>query len=119
MNSKLIQSNDTDFDAVVLKSAKPVLVDFWAEWCGPCHMVAPMLDRLASEHPDTLTVVKVNVDESPEVAERYGIMSIPTLVMFDKGAAVEGTVGVVPYEPLNQWIVGLLKQIGAAHEPSA
>src|SRR5258705_9730295 len=107
MNINFVQSNDADFDEVVLGSEKPVLVDFWAEWCGPCHMIAPMVDQLAIEHKGSLHVVKVNVDESPEVAQRYGIMSIPTLVVFDKGAPVEGTVAVVPFEPLNRRIGGI------------
>ena len=119
MISTLIHSNDADFDKVVLGSELPVLVDFWAEWCGPCHMIAPMVDQLSSEHKGNLLVIKVNVDDSPEVAHRYGIMSIPTLIVFDKGAPVEGTIGVVPFESLNKCITGLLKTINSTDQASA
>ena len=85
---------DASFDDEVLKSEKPVLVDFWAEWCGPCHAVAPILDRIADEHD--VKLVKVNIDEERELAERYGIVSIPTMVLFKDGEQAAVAVGAQP-----------------------
>lgn len=82
-----------EFEQEVLQSPIPVLVDFWADWCGPCRMMAPVLDEIASELGDSLKVIKVNVDEEGELAQRYGVMSIPTLVVFKGGEAVETSVG--------------------------
>ena len=87
---------DATFDADVLGSDKPVLVDFWAEWCGPCKMVAPVLEEIASEHGDKITVAKVNIDENPEIARRYQIMSIPTMSVFAGGEVVKSIIGAKP-----------------------
>ncbi len=84
------------FEAEVLHSNVPVFVDFWASWCGPCRMFAPILDQIAEENPDTLKVVKVNVDEEPELAQQFGVMSIPTLVLIRDGKVVSTSVGVRP-----------------------
>jgi thioredoxin 1 len=84
------------FEADVLKSDKPVVVDYWAEWCGPCRMVAPVLEEIASEHSDKIDVVKLNVDDNPSVAQRYGIMNIPTLSVFKDGQVVKEIVGAKP-----------------------
>jgi thioredoxin len=84
---------DDSFDTDVLKSDKPVLVDYWAEWCGPCKMVAPVLEAIAAEHGDKLAIVKLNVDENPEVARKYGILNIPTLGVFKDGEVVKELVG--------------------------
>jgi thioredoxin 1 len=84
---------DATFDAEVLKNDKPVLVDYWAEWCGPCKMIAPVLEALAAEHGDKIDVVKLNVDENPEVTRRYGILNIPTLGVFRNGEVVKELVG--------------------------
>ena len=81
-----------DFDKEVLGSEQPVLVDFWAEWCGPCHAIAPVLDQIAAERSD-LRVVKLNIDEEPSVAQRYGVMSIPTLILFKDGEPQRRLVG--------------------------
>ena len=83
------------FDAEVLGSEGPVLVDFWAEWCGPCHAVAPVLDQIAQERSD-LRLVKVNIDEEQELARRYGVMSIPTMILFDSGEPKAAAVGAQP-----------------------
>ncbi|HET7406880.1 MAG TPA: thioredoxin [Mycobacteriales bacterium] len=91
---------DSSFDTDVLGSEKPVLVDFWAEWCGPCKMVAPILDEIASEHADKITVAKVNIDENPEIARRYQIMSIPTMSVFSGGEIVKNIVGAKPKSAL-------------------
>jgi thioredoxin 1 len=84
---------DETFDADVLKNDKPVLVDYWAEWCGPCKMVAPVLEAIAEEHGDKLDVVKLNVDENPMVTQKYNIMNIPTLGVFKNGEVVMELVG--------------------------
>jgi thioredoxin 1 len=84
------------FQADVLSSDKPVLVDFWAEWCGPCRMVSPILDEIAGEHADKITIVKVNVDEEPALAQQYGITSIPAMQVFQGGEVVKSIIGAKP-----------------------
>ena len=98
-NTKTV--TDATFAADVLESDKPVLVDFWAEWCGPCHAIAPVLDQIAGEH-DGLKVVKLNIDEEPAIAQRYGVMSIPTLILFKDGEPQAAAVGAMPKSMLEQ-----------------
>lgn len=92
----------SQFDTEVLGSEQPVIVDFWAPWCGPCHMVSPILDQIAEERSDELRVVKVNIDEEPELAQRYGVMSIPAMVLFKNGQPAAAAVGARPKRALEQ-----------------
>jgi len=87
---------DSTFESEVLKSSKPVLVDYWAEWCGPCRMVAPVLEEIATEHGSKIDIVKLNVDENPEVVRTYGILNIPTLTVFKDGQVAKEIVGARP-----------------------
>ena len=87
---------ESTFEQEVLKSEKPVIVDFWAEWCGPCHAVAPVLDRIAQERADEVKVVKVNIDEEQALATKYGIASIPTMILFKNGEPAAAAIGAQP-----------------------
>jgi thioredoxin 1 len=91
---------DATFEADVLKNDKPVVVDYWAEWCGPCRQVAPVLEQIATEHADKIDVVKLNVDENPVTSQKYGIMNIPTLSVFSGGEVVKEIVGARPKSAL-------------------
>ncbi|HWM46288.1 MAG TPA: thioredoxin [Xanthobacteraceae bacterium] len=96
--------SDTNFETEVLKSKEPVVVDFWAEWCGPCKMIAPALEEIAGSLDGKVKIVKLNVDENPATAQKYGIMSIPTLMLFKNGELASRQVGAAPRQKLEQWI---------------
>ena len=96
--------SDASFETDVLKSSGPVVVDFWAEWCGPCKMIGPALEELAGAMGDKVKIVKLNVDENPGTAAKYGIMSIPTLILFKNGTDVSRHGGAAPKQKLAQWI---------------
>ncbi len=100
----LHQTSDTAFEQDVLKSGTPVLVDFWAEWCGPCKMIAPHLEAIAAELGDKLQVIKVNIDENPLTPTRYGVRGIPTLMLFKNGEVAATKVGALPKSKLLEWV---------------
>ena len=100
----IVHTSDAAFDRDVLKSDKPVLVDFWAEWCGPCKQIGPIVDEIAQERRETLRVVKLNVDESPGMAQKFGVRGIPTLLLFKDGAVVAQKVGALRKLELTDFI---------------
>ncbi len=99
---------DGSFETDVLKSDGPVLVDFWAEWCGPCKMVAPFLDDLATEMEGRLTIAKVNIDENPQTPQKYGIRGIPTMLLFKDGKVAATKIGALPKSKLYEWVESVL-----------
>src|SRR5687768_2854119 len=104
MSEKVIVVSDSSFETEVLQSAKPVLVDFWAEWCAPCRMLSPTIDAIAEQFSETAGVVKVNVDDNTATAQRYGIKGIPTLILFSGGKEVERVVGATSKESISRMI---------------
>ncbi len=96
MGNNTVDVTDATFDADVLQSSKTVVVDFWASWCGPCKMVAPVLDEIAGEHAEKLTVAKLDIDANPETARNFQVMSIPTMIVFQDGKPVKQIVGAKP-----------------------
>jgi thioredoxin 1 len=105
MSSQLLGvATDENFEGEVLKSDKPVLIDFWAPWCGPCKAIGPIVEELASEYQDKIKVLKLNVDDSQKSAVAYGVRSIPTLIMFKDGKVSNTLVGLVPKEKLEEFI---------------
>lgn len=106
--SEAINVGEQTFDKVVLQSDIPVLVDFWAAWCGPCRMVAPVLDEIASDHEGKIRIVKVNVDEEPALAAKYRITSIPAMKVFQNGEEVRELIGAMPKQQIEQQLEGIL-----------
>ncbi len=107
MSEPIIVGEQT-FDKVVLQNETPVLVDFWAEWCGPCRMVAPVLDQIAAEHDGKIIIAKVNVDENPGLAAKYRITSIPAMKVFKGGEEVREIIGAVPKPVLEEHLAGII-----------
>jgi len=104
MSDKIIHLTDDSFDADVLKAEGPVLVDFWAEWCGPCKMIAPILDEIAEEFAGKLTITKLNIDQNPATAPKYGIRGIPTLLLFKNGEVAATKVGALSKSQLKDFL---------------
>ena len=103
-NTMKVDKNN--FEADVLNSSEPVVVDFWAEWCGPCKMIAPALEEIAQEMGGKVRIAKLNIDENPELAAQFGVRSIPTLMMFKSGEVADMKVGAAPKTALSSWISG-------------
>ena len=104
MSDNIVHTSDGTFDADVIQNDKAVLLDFWAEWCGPCKMIAPLLEEVAVSHADKLAVVKLNVDENPNTAQKFGIRSIPTLMLFKDGAVQAQKMGAMPKSQLEEFL---------------
>jgi thioredoxin 1 len=100
---------EQSFEEEVLQSDKPVIVDFWAEWCGPCHAVSPVLDRIVEERGDELKLVKVNIDEQPALSQRFGVQSIPTMILFKDGEPAAAAIGAQP-KPALEKALGLVSE---------
>lgn len=106
--SEVITVDNHTFDEVVLQSEVPVLVDFWAAWCGPCRAIAPVLDQISAEQDGKLLIAKLNVDENPDIASRYNISSIPAMKVFDKGEIVREIIGAMPKPQIEQRLEGII-----------
>jgi len=107
-SDKILHVTDAEFEDKVLQASGPVLVDYWAEWCGPCKMIAPILDEIAGEYEGRLTVAKVNIDENPATPQRYGVRGIPTLMVFKDGEVIATKVGALTKSQLAAFLEGNL-----------
>ena len=114
----IVEADDTTYATVAEAAAVPVLVDLWAPWCGPCRMVSPALEALARSHAGRVKLVKVNVDESPQVSQRYSVQAIPTLLVLDNGQVVSRQIGAAPEHALRTWLDGALASRQRGHTPS-
>ena len=99
-----IETSDSSFENDVLNASLPILVDFWAEWCGPCKQIAPILDEISKEKQGMIKIIKLNVDDNPEISQKYGVQGIPTLMLFNKGQLIGSKVGSLPKSSLTEWI---------------
>jgi len=108
VNPHIRNINDAEFEAEVLNSSEPVLVDFWAEWCGPCKMIAPALEEIAGALGEKVTIAKLNIDENPDTPGRYGVRGIPTMLLFKNGQPVAQKVGAAPRSHIQEWLEGQL-----------
>ncbi|WP_225639487.1 thioredoxin TrxA [Candidatus Profftia sp. (ex Adelges kitamiensis)] len=104
MNDKVIHISEKIFNISVLQAKKPILVDFWAEWCGPCKIIAPILDEIAHQYGDRLSIVKLNIDENPAIAPRFSVRSIPTLLLFKKGIVTATKIGALSKTQLEEFL---------------
>jgi thioredoxin 1 len=107
-NSATVTLDDSNFDKEVTQSTQPVLVDFWAEWCGTCRIIAPALEEISSELGDKVTIAKLNIDENPDTPGRYGVRGIPTMLLFKGGQPVAQKVGAAPRSQIQQWLESAL-----------
>ena len=104
--SSPLKVSDSSFQNDVIGSKKPVVVDFWAEWCGPCKMIAPALEELANELGEKVTIAKINIDENPHIPQKYGVRGIPTMMIFSQGQVAATKVGALPKSKIKEWIEG-------------
>jgi thioredoxin 1 len=104
VSDKIVYLSDDSFESDVIQADVPVLVDYWAEWCGPCKMIAPLLDEISDKYEDRLAIVKLNVDENPNTAQKFGIRSIPTLMLFKDGAVQAQMMGAMPKSQLEEFL---------------
>jgi len=116
MNESIIHVTDSSFEDEVLSSDKPVIVDYWAEWCGPCKMIAPLLDELADEYQGKLTVAKINIDENQETPQKYAVRGIPTLMMFKNGEVAGTKVGAMSKSQLSAFVDSLIEPVSKSGE---